>query len=207
MIVFGYQIGRDNQIEASFDFELGESPKMNGYLKEGYYWIGDKAWYLSSFSLNLEKNKLIARVNTLYDDLPFDLRADLAFRPHFKARLTLQETCNDQRVSNPLVVQTDWNEKEGFFIQSIDGGVCGLDFAFHHNPKESLLNKIALTGQLKVNVPKFAQLMPQEFQETVSEFEIGKGYELSGGLFIHKTDLEKRSFSRNNNGNNFQLMG
>ena len=146
-------------------------------------------------------------MNTLYDDLPFDLRADLAFRPHFKARLTLQETCNDQRGSNPLVVQTDWNEKEGFFIQSIDGGVCGLDFAFHHNPKESLLNKIALTGQLKVNVPKFAQLMPQEFQETVSEFEIGKGYELSGGLFIHKTDLEKSSFSGYLKGKNFQLMG
>ncbi|NRA89732.1 MAG: hypothetical protein HRU43_01110, partial [Simkaniaceae bacterium] len=35
MIVFGYPIRWDNQIEASFDFELGDSPKMNGYLKEG----------------------------------------------------------------------------------------------------------------------------------------------------------------------------
>ena len=207
MIVFDYPIEWENQIEASLDFELGESSMASGYLKEGYYWVGDKAWYLSSCSFAYEKETLTVNVNTLYDELPFDLRADLSFHPHFTSRFVIQETCNDQRGEQPLVIQIDWNENEGFFIQSMDGGVCGLDFSFHHNPKESFLDKMALTGQLKVNVPKLAQLMPEEIRNTVSEFEIGKGYELSGDLVISKTQFDESHFSGYLKGKKFQLMG
>ena len=207
MIVFGYPIEWENQIEASLDFELGESSMASGYLKEGYYWVGDKAWYLSSCSFAYEKETVTVNVNTLYDELPFDLRADLSFHPHFTSRFVIQETCNDQRGEQPLVIQTDWNANEGFFIQSMDGGVCGLDFSFHHNPKESFLDKMALTGQLKVNVPKLAQLMPEDIRNTVSEFEIGKGYELSGDLVISKTQFDESHFSGYLKGKKFQLMG
>jgi hypothetical protein len=207
MIVFDYPIEWENQIEASLDFELGETSKASGYLKEGYYWVGDKAWYLSSCSFGYEKETLTVNVNTLYDELPFDLKADLSFHPHFTSRFVIQETCNDQRGEQPLVIQTDWNKNEGFFIQSMDGGVCGLDFSFHHNPKESFLDKMALTGQLKVNVPKLAQLMPEEIRNTVSEFEIGKGYELSGDLIISKTQFDESHFSGYLKGKKFQLMG
>lgn len=207
MVIFDYPIEWKNQIEASLDFELGESSTVGGYLKEGYYWIGEKAWYLSSCFFAYEKETLTVNVNTLYDEMPFDLSADLSFHPHFTSHLVVQETCNDQRGEQPLVIQTGWNENEGFFIQSMDGGMCGLDFSFHHNPKESFLDRMALTGQLKVNVPKLVQLMPEDLRNVVSEFEIGKGYELSGDLILSKAQFDESRFSGYLKGKNFQLMG
>lgn len=207
MILFNYPIAWENQIEASFDFEFGEESTANGFLKEGYYWIGDKAWYLSSCSFTYAKDALQVKLNTLYDEMPFDLSAHLSFQPHFTSTFVMQETCNEHRGEEPLVIQTDWNANEGFFVQSIDGGVCGLDFSFHHNPRASFLDRMALSGQLKVNVPKLAQLMPKEMQELVSEFEIGKGYELSGELIVSKVDWKESRFSGYLKGKNFQLMG
>lgn len=207
MIVMDTPIQWENQIEASFDFEWGLESKINGYLKEGYYWVGDKAWYLSSCLFGYEKEALTVKVNTLYDEIPFDLSAYLSFAPHFTSTLVMQETCNEHRGEEPLVIQTDWNANEGFFIQSIDGGIFGLDVSFHHNPRESFLDRMALSGQLKVNVPKLSQLMPQEIQTFVSEFEVGKGYELSGDLILSKTAFSESHFTGYLKGKNFQLMG
>ncbi|MCB1107583.1 MAG: hypothetical protein KDK76_05770, partial [Chlamydiia bacterium] len=207
VIAFNYPIKWENQIEAFFNFELGENPFASGSLKEGYYWIGDKAWYLNSCTFSYEKDELSTSLNTIYDEIPFDLNAHLSFSPHFSSRLVIQETCHDQRGEDPLVIQMSWNENEGFFVQSLDGEICGLDFAFHHNPRGSFLDRTALVGQLKINVPKLSQILPKEMQERVKEFEIGKGYELSGDLILSKKAFEESHFSGYLKGKNFHLLG
>ncbi|WP_108624374.1 hypothetical protein [Candidatus Similichlamydia epinepheli] len=207
MIVFNYPLTWENQIEASLDFEFDKESRVSGFLKEGYYWIGDKAWYLSSCSFAYQKNGLEVQLNTLYNEMPFELTAQLSSHPHFTSIFTIQETCNEHRGEEPLVIQTDWNANEGFFIQSIDGGVYGLDFSFYHNPRASFSDRMALTGQMKINVPKLAQLFGQSIKERVIEFEIGKGYELSGNLIISKTDLKESRFTGYLKGKHFQLMG
>jgi len=49
--------------------------------------------------------------------------------------------------------------------------------------------------------------MPQEIQEMVKEFEIGKGYELSGELILSKVQFDESHFIGYLKGKNFQLMG
>ncbi|QVL57436.1 MAG: hypothetical protein KFB93_08680 [Simkaniaceae bacterium] len=207
LIIFGYPIRWDNQMEATFDFSLGEKKKAKGSLKEGYYWIGDKAWYLNNFSFDFANEKLSLNVNTAYDEIPFDICAKLSFFDRFRSRFEIKELTKEGQKTPPLVIATDWNNNEGFFIQTIEGGVCGLDFSFHHNPKDSFLDKMALAGQLKINVPKFAKLLPDSVQETIQGFEIGRGYELSGDLILSKTSFDNSQFSGYLKGKNFQLMG
>lgn len=207
LILFGHPLKWDNQIEATFDFSLGEKKEAKGSLKEGYYWIGDKAWYLNDFSFDFEDSKLRLNMNTNYDEIPFDVSAKLSFFDRFRSQFEIKELTKEGEKHPPLVIATDWNKNEGFFIQTIEGGVCGLDFSFHHNPKNSFLDKMALAGQLKINVPRFASLLPENLQETIQEFEIGKGYELSGDLILSKAAIEESQFSGYLKGKNFQLMG
>ncbi len=207
LVLFGYSFRWDNQMEAMFDFSLGEENAAKGSLKEGYYWVGDKAWYLNDFSFDYKNEKLKVNVNTVFDEIPFDIHADLSFHDHFRSRLEIKEISKNSQKQNPLVITSDWNNNEGFFIQNIEGGICGLDFSFHHNPKDSFLDKMALAGQLKINVPQFAKLLPENIQNTIVGFEIGNGYELSGDLIFSKTNLEESQFIGYLKGKNFQLMG
>jgi len=208
LILFEQPLSWDNQIEATIDFTIGKESSAKGHLKEGYYWIGDKAWYLNDFAFSYENAAFDLNLNTLFDEMPFDLRMQLSFLPHFTSKIIIQETFREERGGkDPLVIQTTWSEQEGYYVRSIDGQVCGLDFDFHHNPKESFLDRAVLTGQLKVNVPALSKLLPENFQETVKEFEIGKGYELCGDLILSKLKLEDSYFVGYLKGKNFQLMG
>lgn len=198
----------DNQMELTFDFNLGEKAEVHGRLKEGYYWIGDKAWYLNDFRYYLTGGELELKMNTLLDDHPFDLHAEVSFLPHLKTRILVQETLiEDQATAHPLTIVSNWNDNEGFFIQSIEGSVSGLDFSFHHNPRGSFLDQMVLTGQLKIDMPTLSKCLPESMQETIQEFEIGKGYELSGDWIISKEKLLDSHFTGYLKGKRFQLMG
>ncbi|MGE0832891.1 MAG: hypothetical protein AB7N99_09625 [Simkaniaceae bacterium] len=208
LMLFDHPVRWDNQIEATMDFIIGKESQAKGHLKEGYYWIGDKAWYLNDFAFVYEKGAFDLNLNTLFDEHPFDLKAHLSFLPHLTSKIVIQETFREERGSGkPLVINTGWNEQEGFYIRNIEGQVCGLDFDFHHNPRESFLDRAVLSGQLKVNVPTFVKLLPKEVQEAVQTFEIGKGYELSGDLTLSKLNFEDSHFIGYLKGKNFQLMG
>ncbi|MEM8727166.1 MAG: hypothetical protein AAGE99_00400 [Chlamydiota bacterium] len=207
LIVLGHPIRWDNQTDALFDFSLGEKKEMRGSLKEGYYWIGDKARYLNDFSFDLEDGKLELHLNTPFDKTPFDICATLSFHDRFRSRFELKELTEEGQKQPPLVIATDWNRDQGFFIRTIEGGICGLDFSFHHNPKNSFTDQMVLAGQLKIDMSRFTELLPKKMQQTIRRFAMGKGYELSGDLVLSKISLEQSRFTGYLKGKNFRLMG
>jgi hypothetical protein len=206
--LLGYHFKWDNQIELAFDFSFGESIGIQGSLKEGYYWINDKAWYLNNFEYQLSKGDLFLKMDTLIDHHPFDLRAEVSFLPTFKTSITIKEpSTSHSKEKRPLKIVTDWNENKGFFIQSIEGVISGLDVCFRHNPKGSFLDQMVLSGQLKVDAPRLSKWLPKPVQKAIEEFEIGKGYELSGDCIISKEKLLDSHFTGYLRGKNFELMG
>jgi hypothetical protein len=207
LVVFGYPFRWDNQIEATFDFSLGKKMAAQGHLKEGYYWIGDKAWHFNHFAFDMEETHLKVDAHTTFEETPFAFQADLYFNERFRLKLEIKEQTKEGQKSSPLVVTTDWNDHEGFFIHSIEGGVGGLDFSFHHNPKDSFLDKMALAGQVKINAYRLAKFFPERVKKAIESFEIGKGYELSGDLIISKTNFEDTYFSGYLKGKHFHLLG
>ncbi|MCB1116892.1 MAG: hypothetical protein KDK71_10535, partial [Chlamydiia bacterium] len=178
-----------------------------GSLKEGYYWVGDRAWHFNRFCFDVEGKNLKLNVDTAIADVPFECAAHLKFDDQFCSRIEIKEQTKEGQKDLPFVLVTDWNDQAGFFIQSIEGCLCGLDFAFHRNPKDSFLDRIALAGQLKINGYRLARFLPKSAKAMMEEFEIGRGYELSGNLLLSKTNFEESQFSGYLKGKNFHLMG
>ena len=198
----------ENQVELAFAFSFGNVAEVRGHLKEGYYWIGDKAWYVNDFTYHLKEDWMDLKVNTLLDDHPFDLRAKMQLLPHLKTQITIAEAIIEEPASfHPLTIVSNWSENEGFFIQSIEGGVSGLDFSFHHNPRGSFLDQMTLTGQLRLNMPKLAKCLPLSIRGAIKELEIGRGYELSGDWVISKENFSDSHFTGYLKGKRFELMG
>ena len=208
LIICNQQVVWDNQIEIQFDFNIGDTTRISGRLKEGYYWIKDKSWYLSDSTFVLENETCDFSLQTSYGEFPFAVDGHIAFSPRLAARISIQEPSIDKHsISPPLVIQTDSNEQEGFFIQSIDGRLCGLDFSFYHSPKGSCLDQMVITGQVKIDVPTFSRILPPSLRVTTQEFGIGKGYKLSGDLTLNKIDLGNSHFKGFLKGRHFELMG
>jgi len=208
LLLFQHPLRWDNQIEATIHFTIEKDLCAWGRLKEGYYWIGGKAWYLNDFSYTYEKSTFNLMLNTLFEEKPFDLKMQLFCRPHFMSKICIQEReCKEGETGHGLEIQTDWNEHEGYYIRNIIGQICGLDFDFHHNPKKSLYDQLVLTGQLKMNISVLTPLLPSKIQDIVREFSFGKGYELSGDLVLPKVQSKDSFFIGYLKGKNFQLIG
>ncbi len=198
----------DNQIEAICNFTTKEKVHFEGWVKEGYYWLGDHAWYLSDCHFDYFEQAFELSMNTMYNDIPFDLKAHFSFLPHLTSRITAQETLTEDRYQlDPLKIITDWNDQEGFFIQAIEGHLCGISPSFYHRTRDSIGDKIALTGQVKINVPALAKALPKHLQELVNTFEVGQGYELSGDVTISKQNLNDVLFTGYLRGKHFELLG
>lgn len=198
----------DNQIEAMFNFTADEKVNIEGWVKEGYYWLGDHAWYLNDCHFNYQEQAFELSMNTMYSDIPFDIKAHLSFLPHLTTCITVQETLVEDRSQlGPLKIVTDWNDQEGIFIQAIEGHLCGISPSFYHRTRDSIADKMSLTGQLKINVPALAKALPKQLQEIVNTFEIGQGYELSGDVMISKENLDDILFTGYLRGKHFELLG
>ena len=206
--VLGTSFRWDNQIEAMFDFTSDETISVEGCVKEGYYWLGDHAWYLNDCHFSYLQQVFELSMNTMYNDIPFDLKAHLSFVPRFTTCITVQETLKEDRFHlDPLKIVTDWNDQEGFFIQAIEGHLCGISPSFYHRSRDSIADKMSLTGQVKINVPAFAKALPKQVQEVVNTFEVGQGYELSGDVTISKGSLDDILFTGYLRGKHFELLG
>lgn len=206
--MMGMHFRWDNQVESTFDFISDEKISVEGRMKEGYYWLGDHAWYLNDCHFSYLGEVLELSMNTLYSDIPFDLKAHFSFLPKLTTCITVQETLKEDRShKDPLKIVTDWNDQEGFFIQAIEGHLCGVSSSLSHSSRDSASDKMTLTGQIKFNVPTLAKMFPKQVQEVVSTFEVGKGYELSGDVTISKERLSDIVFTGYLRGKHFELLG
>lgn len=207
LTLFEHPLRWDNQTELTFDFTWGEKLSLSGSLKEGYYWIRNKSCYLHHCQYLLNDGKIDLELHTAFEERPFKIQARAALLPHFKASVTIKdrETCDLSK--SPLSIVGSYQESKGFFIQSVEGSINGLDVSLHHDPRKSCLDRMALTGQLKMDLPKIAPYLPSFMQKMVEKCEVGKGYELSGDLILSKDHLSNSYFTGYLKGKRFELLG
>lgn len=196
----------ENQIEGEFDFQIGKELEMRGGLKEGYYWIKDKSWPLRGAEFLYKDKKLHFAFSTSYEENPLYIEANLSFSPPYSSQLLFREKKEEMRAPS-LVISSNWNEREGLYLQSVEGSFYGLDLSFHHNAKGSSLEHTLLSGQGKIDLPTISKFLPKKLQEAVQSLGMGKGYELSGDLILSKKILEESKFSGYLRGKHFELMG
>ncbi len=198
----------DNQMELTFDFTWGKQAEIKGSLKEGYYWIQDKAWHIHRCQYHLVDGKMDFQIDTDFQSHPFAINAEISFFPHLKTHLTVQsKKLQDGSIPCPLTLISDYHEEKGFFIQSIEGSLEGLDCSLHHNPRRSSFDQVALSGHIKIDMPKLVSYLPLSMKKVVQQSEMGKGYELSGDCIISKNNIFLSHFDGYLKGKRFELLG
>ena len=208
LTLFGHPFKWDNQTELTFDFTWGEKIDLLGSLKEGYYWVRNKSWYLRSCQYLIKDGKIDLDLHTAFEEHPFNIHAEATLLPHPKASVTIKETEEPYDLSKSrLSIVGSYQKSKGFFIQSLEGSISGLDVSFHHDPRKSCLDRMALTGQLKIDLPKIAPYLPSFMQKMVEKCEIGRGYELSGDLILSKNCFSESYFTGYLKGKRFELLG
>jgi len=205
---FQHSFKWENQMELTFDFTWGNEAEVRGHLKEGYYWIQDKSWYLHTCQYHLINEKINLQINTDFDHHPFAIGVEINFSPHLKTHVTVQSTAlQDPPNTPPLTLISGYHAEKGVFIQSIEGSLMGLDCSFHHNSRKSSFDQMALTGHLKIDVPKLVTYLPISIQKVIQQSEMGKGYELSGDCILSKKTFLQSYFDGYLKGKRFELLG
>ncbi len=206
--IAGATIPWENQMEVTLDIEWGETFTGLGRLKEGYYWIKDQAWYLNDFTFNYANDVINLSANTCFNDLPFDVTAQVQMQPKVTSQIVIQETLKEEvSYRAPLTIQGSWRNGSGFVIDRAEGHLLGLDVSMTYNPKDECDNKYILSGGIQIDFSRLSKGLPTKLKEEIAAFEVGKGFELVGDLFLGKESLHDFNFRGYFRGKHFHLFG
>ncbi len=206
---FDFPLKWENQIDMQYELNKSdESFTAKGELREGYYWIGNKSWNLENIGFEVCDNQMQVFAQTSFNEHPFELKSKAYFSDEIS--LVTSVCAKKEEVdlsSRDLTIHSSWRENDGFSIQSIEGELCGLDFAFNKNPKIERQDFVSLTGFLKVDGNDLAQVLPKPYRDIFTKIELGDGYTILGELSLHKANPKLSEFKGYLKGKNFELMG
>jgi hypothetical protein len=100
-----------------------------------------------------------------------------------------------------------YSQDEGFYCQSIEGILYGVEFSFRRNPRTYRPAEIILTGQMKVDTSGLVKAFPTLFYQAVKDLGMGSGYELSGDWVFSKKAFSSSYFKGFLKGRDFEFLG
>lgn len=207
--VFGKTFAWDNQIDTELDFAYAnETLQIQGILKDGYYWMGDKSLYFQKFHYFLDQDQLNLVFGCDYQDISLDFLTKIQLKEELEAKVSIKEGHveeHDERSSLEIVCRS--SEEEGFYLQSIEGGIYGIDFSFRRNPRAYLPYVMILTGQMKIDTTGLVKSFPKLFYQAIKDLGMGSGYELSGDWVFSKKDIKASYFKGFLKGRDFEFLG
>ncbi|MEI8300282.1 MAG: hypothetical protein WCG10_01550 [Chlamydiota bacterium] len=199
----------DNQIDTEFDFTYEHQAfQIQGILKDGYYWLGERSFYLEKFHYVLDHDQLSVLFGWDYEDIALDVLAKIHLQEELEAKIILKEGHleeHDERTSVEIACKYD--HEDGFTVQSIDGDLYGLEFAFRRNPRTYVPDVMILTGQMKIDTSGLVKSFPKLFYQTMKDLGMGSGYELSGDWVVSKKDFKASYFKGFLKGRDFEFLG
>ena len=209
LAVFGKGFSWDNQIETEFDFSFEKDQlSLSGLLKEGYYWMGDKSVFLQKIRYVYGGDKLNVAFGVDYQNACVDVVAKLQLDDEIKGTVVVKEghkEDHDDRTGVQFLCR--YNQDDGFFVQSVDGEIYGLEFSLQRNPRSYVPHVMILTGQMKIDTFALVKAFPELFYKTFKELGMGTGYELSGDWVFSKKDLLSSNFKGFLKGRDFEFLG
>lgn len=207
--ISGKDVPWDNQIDTELDFVYADKTmQIQGILKDGYYWIGDKSLYFQKFHYFLDQGQLNLVFGCDYQEISLDFLAKIQFKEELEAKVSIKEGHveeHDERTS--LEIACRFSEEEGFCLQSIEGGIYGVDFSFRRNPRAYLPYVMILTGQMKIDTTGLVKSFPKLFYQAIKDLGMGSGYELSGDWVFSKKDIKASYFKGFLKGRDFEFLG
>ncbi len=197
-------------IQGNAKFELSHSFRsFELALSDDNYYFLDKSHPVKDFYFECDPFKWHLQFQYNYQNHPYWLQARRDAPTKYAGQLLLSDKdpiVLEAEGKTPLVIYWQYHEDEGISIQRAGGEIGGLEIQLTRQEDNFYSDKFALVGQVKIDALKLAERVPIEYQKTLKDFQIGKGYELSGKLFISKSNLKEMYFEGLFGGQDFVFL-
>jgi hypothetical protein len=207
--LFGTAFTWDNEIDTDLDFAYtDQSLQIKGILKDGYYWVGEKSLYLQKMQYFLDGSQLNLVFGCDYHDVSLDFLTKVQLKEGLEAKVSIKEGHGEEQdARTSLDIACRYSNDEGFYLQSLEGTLYGVDFSFRRNPRTYLPYVMILTGQMKIDTAGLVRAFPKFFYQTIKDLGMGSGYELSGDWVFSKQDIQSSYFKGFLKGRDFEFLG
>ncbi len=204
LLIRGIPFAWDNHLETTID--LCYSPKsftLSAKLKDGYYWIGDISCYLKDGIFIGRNTGVTFDAKSTLNHADFTVQAKLPFDRTLDPCLTLND--HSEFSAKPLEITFSRDSKA--VIRHAVGSFCGFDINFHHNPSLQSSKHLGLTGDVNIDWSLAAKILPSDLSGPIQDYDIGRGYKLTGDLLLDVASPKHSSFKGFFKGKNFELLG
>jgi len=134
-----------------------------------------------------------------YQDEDYWTKGNVDFRDTPKGTLIFEDEFLDEKVM-PLTIQWKW-EKDNLHIKDMQGEFCGIDASLHEDE-----TPLTLSGTMKVDLNRTANLLPENIQQKIARFGLGDGYELRGKTYLDPAN-KNFGFQGIFSGKSFEMLG
>lgn len=136
--------------------------------------FGAPAWELRELFLSKEQTGWAAKGNTSYQSRPLCLQMQISKEKRVTLAICEQEEANGLRIQGKMGKAWEWEAVQGDFA----GLTCDL--------AASKKQENELSGFVKVDLARLSHFLPKEGKEFVTQFKLGKGFELIGDFHLPK---------------------
>ena len=200
----GMPFSWDNHLEAQVALDSSpQSFSLNAELKDGYYWLGNSSCLLKKGTLKGTNAGLFFEAKTAFNQADFTVKAAYPFRRSQDVTLIL----DDHSEINDIPLKCILKKNSNLALQSIKGSFFGLDIDFERNQTLDNSQFFALTGEVNIDWSDFKPLLPKPLSQIIQDYDMGRGYKLTGDVLVNNSDLKKSQFKGYFKGRNFELFG
>lgn len=105
----------------------------------------------------------------------------------------------------PLIVYWEMDPVAGFIVKRAEGQILGMEVNLNQSDQVPQKGELALIGQVSLNGKTAAPLFAPAFQKLAANWDVGKGYELSGNFFFSRSQPGDLRFDGILVGKDFEL--
>lgn len=151
------------------------------------YVIRGKEWDLKNIRIEASEEEALFYALTLLGEVPVWVSARINFSEPDKGTVILADTSHDETEKPALMILWRLDPLRGLIIEKATGNLRGLGLHLTESSSNpSTQEAFHLEGIITADFKQAAPLLPALLNETVTTFDLGKGFQLQGSLEIEK---------------------
>ncbi len=175
----------------------GSNYQVQGYLKDGTYYVKDNALDLTQIQLQVDAGVAYLKAQTLIQNKPLWLLA--------QAPLSQKGSC--------LVQIKEEGQKEGIVATFSSSGCCekiqgacrAMDVALQK--KSSASKDLIYVGHVQINFAELCPFLPKAVAEPIASLQLGDGYRMEGTFVVKENKENPVQFVGSLQGRQFEVLG
>ncbi|NGX28298.1 MAG: hypothetical protein K940chlam1_00473 [Candidatus Anoxychlamydiales bacterium] len=194
----------DDDIDLNCDVELlSDLSKIKVLAKDANFSISSKKHEFKNIFFQIKEKDSFLMFDYLHKNNYYTIQNNFKLDNITRAKTLFKE--KNQIAEHPLAVSWNIDENNEIKIKEIVGSFSGLDFMLQENVEN--INSNQLFGSIKIDNSKLKNILPKNIEDSLSHYNIGSGYEISGLLNLDFSKNKNFSFEGLFSGKDFEMLG